>query len=115
MNTTELIQEIQAVSQSQRKFRNEKSPIEARFNEIEDKLGINYWQLTSKDRAYDIVAARHIMMYLMRKQDSMTLKAIGKVFNRDHSSIIHAVTRIQDAQAAREFRLIPKLKLFGIC
>ena len=115
MNTTELIQEIQAVSQSHRKFRNEKSPIDARFNEIEDKLGINYWQLTSKDRAYDIVAARHIMMYLMRKDDLMTLKAVGKVFSRDHSSVIHAVNRVLDAESSRDVKLIPKLKLFGIC
>jgi len=115
MNTTELIQEIQAVSQSQRKFRSEKSPIDARFNEIEDKLGIDYGQLTGKSKPEEVVEARHIMMYLMRKVDLMTFKAVGKVFNRDHSSVIHAVKRVENAQAARDFKLIPKLKLFGIC
>jgi chromosomal replication initiator protein len=42
------------------------------------------------------VSPRQISMYLMRKYTGMSLKDVGKVFNRDHTTVIHACGRIND-------------------
>lgn len=41
-----------------------------------------------------IVMARQIAQYLLRSELKMPLKAIGKLFNRDHTTIIHSIKYI---------------------
>lgn len=58
---------------------------------------------TCKWRA--VVEARYIAMYLMRHGSGMTLKAIGDLFHRDHSTIIYAVRKCADyIETDPEFR-----------
>ena len=35
-------------------------------------------------------------MYLMREETSMTLSAIGRMFNRDHTTVIYGVQTVKD-------------------
>ncbi len=35
-------------------------------------------------------------MYLMRKLTNLTLEEIGTVLNKDHSTVLHAIRRIED-------------------
>ena len=56
------------------------------FNKIYEKI-----------KEYDnIVIARHIAMYLCRTVGQMSLPKIGADFgNRDHTTVMHAVTKIE--------------------
>lgn len=65
------------------------------------KAAANYYKvsfadLKSKSRAKETAHARHIAMYMARKLIKVTQEEIGKFFGgRDHSSVIHAVTKIE--------------------
>ncbi|CAK1230288.1 chromosomal replication initiator protein DnaA [Fructobacillus fructosus] len=53
--------------------------------------------MKSSRRQSDIVGARHVAIYLTRTMTDMSLPQIGKAFgNRDHSSISHAFTKIEE-------------------
>lgn len=55
-------------------------------------LEVDKEALKSLDRHRDTVNARHIAMGLIRKHNPETsLMNIGKMFNRDHSTVIYAV------------------------
>lgn len=41
--------------------------------------------------------ARQVAMYLIRKMTNLSLPDIGKEFNRDHSTVIHAVRKVETA------------------
>ena len=41
--------------------------------------------------------ARQIAIYLIRSLTGLTLDNIGKVFGRDHSTILHSIRKVEDA------------------
>ncbi len=41
--------------------------------------------------------ARQVAMYLIRKMTNLSLPDIGREFNRDHSTVIHAVRKVENA------------------
>jgi chromosomal replication initiator protein len=45
-------------------------------------------------RRRTIVLARHVAMYLCRVLTEASLAEIGEAFNRDHTTVLHAVRRI---------------------
>ncbi len=52
--------------------------------------------LTSKDRHRTVAFARHVAMYLCKQRLNCSFPEIGKAFgNRDHSTVISAVRKIQ--------------------
>ncbi len=71
-------------------------------------------QLKGKKRNKEIVKARHVCMYLLKKELKMSYVEIGKWFsNRDHTSVMHAYNKI-DEEKQENNRLsgeISKLKL----
>ena len=40
-------------------------------------------------------------MYLLRKRTGLTLAEIGRIFHRDHTSIIHACQTIEEVLSLR--------------
>ena len=38
---------------------------------------------------------RQIAMYLMRRQTTLSLSEIGRFFDRDHTTVIHACSKIE--------------------
>ncbi|MFV0519130.1 MAG: chromosomal replication initiator protein DnaA [Lachnospirales bacterium] len=52
--------------------------------------------ILSKKRSAKIVYPRQIAMYLSRKLTSESLPNIGEKFNRDHSTVIAAISKIDD-------------------
>ncbi len=54
-------------------------------------------------RAREIVVARQLSMYYIRKTTGLSLKSIGGLFGgRDHSTVIHAVTNIENLSTRDE-------------
>ena len=52
--------------------------------------------LKGKKRTQDIAMARHISIYIIRTMTEMSLPAIGKVFNRDHTTIINSLEKVEN-------------------
>lgn len=57
--------------------------IEARF----------FWHKTRKK---EVVEMRHIAIYFIRNYTKMTVTQIGVIFQRDHTSILHAIHQVSN-------------------
>jgi chromosomal replication initiator protein len=76
----------------------------------------NYFTLStadivSKSRSRPLTQARHIAMYLMRECTGLSLIKIGEVFNRDHTTALHGIKKIETDMRARDatFRQVQDL------
>jgi chromosomal replication initiator protein len=59
------------------------------------------WDITPDDiyshnRQQHVLYARHTFNYICRKTLRMSFESIGRIINRDHSTIIHSVRQTQD-------------------
>jgi chromosomal replication initiator protein len=108
-----------------------KQTLQSIVQNIESEVGIDYIQkfvaeffnvtvdsLKAKTRKREIVIARQVAMYFAKEYTNLSLKSIGQHFgNRDHSTVIHALTSVNDLMDTdRKFNatmqeLIKKLKL----
>jgi chromosomal replication initiator protein len=48
-------------------------------------------EVIGKSRKREIVKARFIAIYIIRMETDFKLSAIGRIFNRDHSTILHSI------------------------
>jgi chromosomal replication initiator protein len=55
--------------------------------------------LQSRSRKKTIAFPRQVSMFLARKYTEQGLAEIGRVFNRDHSTVLHSVRVITDAMS----------------
>lgn len=46
--------------------------------------------ILKKNRNRDLVKIRNICIYFIRRRTNMSVIKIGKIFNRDHTSILHS-------------------------
>jgi len=52
--------------------------------------------LTGKSRKADLVAARHVAMYLLREELGLQLVKVGELMGgRDHTTVMHGVEKIK--------------------
>lgn len=58
--------------------------------------------MMSKSRQRELVLARNMCMYIMKNYFNMTLKEVGKAFNRDHTTAIHAIRMFQQDREVNE-------------
>gem|GEM_PF-7076868 len=69
-------------------------------NEIIAKVCIRYGVsnegIRGKKRVGMLIMARHMSMYLIRTRAKLTLKSIGDLFGRDHTTVINAIKSIKD-------------------
>jgi chromosomal replication initiation ATPase DnaA len=61
-----------------------------------DQFALPYTALASKLRTVNISTARHIYCYLCRRYLKMSFNTIGKTINKDHASVMYAVSAISD-------------------
>ena len=62
---------------------------------VSSKYGVPEEDIKSSKRSKDIATARHITVYLIRKLVDMPLASIGKLLNRDHTTIMSSVENIE--------------------
>lgn len=85
------------VQQIVQNFENQEISIDAIQKEVGEYLGISVEDMQSKVRKKEIVLARQIAMYFAKEYTEFSLKSIGYHFGgRDHSTVIHAITCIND-------------------
>jgi len=64
-------------------------------------FGLTLDDLRGQSRSRVLVNARQIAMYLCRELTSMSLPEIGKEFNKDHTTVMHANRKIGQLMAER--------------
>ncbi|MFM7718603.1 MAG: chromosomal replication initiator protein DnaA [Actinomycetota bacterium] len=65
-------------------------------------FGVGLEDLSGKSRARPIATARHVAMYLVRENTGMSLIKIGELFDRDHSTALHGINKIDASMRERE-------------
>ena len=54
-------------------------------------------EITGKGKTKNISSARQIAIYLIRSMTGMTLEDIGKIFGRDHSTVLHSIRKVEES------------------
>lgn len=73
-----------------------KSPLELVREIVSDN------DLKSKSRDRQSVYTRQFLMWFLNRKTSLSLKDIGKEFNRDHATVIHAKKSYEDAASIND-------------
>lgn len=68
------------------------------FRKLYDKILEDY-KLThyADGRRADVVCIRQAIMKIARNRTNMTLKQIGEIWGKDHSTVIHGLRRVNNA------------------
>lgn len=64
------------------------------FKAVAHKYDVTVEDIKGTKRTREIALARHICIYILRTITGMSLPAIGKLFNRDHTTILSSVDTI---------------------
>lgn len=61
--------------------------------------GVSVSEIIGRDRSARITLIRHIAMWLLRNFTPMSYPEIGRIFGRDHTTVICAVKRVEKLRA----------------
>ena len=93
--TDELKKEINLASlnlfKKKTKYINPDKIIEIVFNYLDVPIGHN-----PKKRQHNLVLARQLSYFFIKKYNKLSLIMIGKLFNQDHSTVIHSIKTIKN-------------------
>jgi chromosomal replication initiator protein len=64
-------------------------------------FGLEREDLISKSRSRPLTTARHVAMYLLRELTGLSLIKIGEQFDRDHTTALHGIKKIEALMPAR--------------
>lgn len=87
------------------------------FKVVAENYGVAVEDIKGQKRNANIAMARHMSIYLVRRNTNLSLEDIGKRFDRDHSTVISSIRRIEEekenspAVAALIDELIGKIKV----
>jgi chromosomal replication initiator protein len=65
------------------------------FTCINKKYGIDKKTLIGKSRTKDVAFTRHVAIYLIREMTDMSYPSVGKIFDRNHSTVISSCETIE--------------------
>ncbi len=65
------------------------------FDAVSEKYGVSKEDIYGTHRTKDIATARHVTIYLLRNLTDMSLPYIGRMFNRDHSTIMNSIDVVE--------------------
>ena len=71
------------------------------IEQICDFYGLTQAQVKGKLRLRSYVKARFVAIFLLRSRTGLSLKEIGRIFHRDHTSIIYAIKIINDVMSLK--------------
>ncbi len=72
------------------------SPEDQVIKNISADFNLDEGEVLSPSRKKELILPRHLCMFFMYKVLGICFFQVGKKFNRDHSSVIYAVTKIED-------------------
>jgi chromosomal replication initiator protein len=71
------------------------------LEETSSYFGLQPDDLVSKSRSRPLTTARHVAMYLLRELTGLSLIKIGEHFDRDHTTVLHGIKKIEGLMGAR--------------
>lgn len=77
------------------KAKSEESIIDRIFTYAEKRFGVTKDEIVGKKRNAEIIIARHCVAYLMRKTTNLSFKAIAKLLNKDHTTVMNSIDVIE--------------------
>jgi len=77
-------------------------PAETILTETAEYFALRREDLVSKSRSRPLTTARHMAMYLTRELTGLSLIKIGELFERDHSTALHGIKRIENLMPNRD-------------
>jgi len=66
------------------------------LNVVAEHYGVTTEDIKGTKRNANIATARHMCIYLMRRNTELSLTEIGKIFSRDHSTTISSLRKIEE-------------------
>ena len=66
------------------------------FNAVAKKYDVTVEDIKGKRRTREIALARHVCIYIMRTVTDLSLPSIGKVFDRDHTTVLSSIETIHE-------------------
>ena len=73
--------------------------IEKILNEVSNKFKVSVEDLKSRKRTSNIASARHSAIYIIKKLTNSSLPAIGKMFGRDHTTVMNSIDAVEKRMA----------------
>jgi chromosomal replication initiator protein len=70
------------------------------IHRVEEHTDISFDQMRARNRKVDLVRARQLAMWALRHKTMLSYPQIGRIFDRDHTTVIHAVARIDGIRRA---------------
>lgn len=79
------------------------------IEETSKGYGVDVSDILSTSRTKEITMARQVAMYIIRQLTKLSLPEIGKVFSRDHTTVIHSLEKVEglikdDRETAEKIR-----------
>ncbi|MBP5209777.1 MAG: chromosomal replication initiator protein DnaA [Clostridia bacterium] len=74
------------------------------FDAVSKKYGVPVEDIKGNKRNKSIAQARHVAVYIIRRETSLPVTAIGDILNRDHATVLASVNKIKN-----DMRLDPRL------
>ena len=65
------------------------------LNEVCRRYDLTPEDLKGRRRTNNVATARHVAVYLIRNMTDMSLPAIGRIFNRDHTTIMNSYDNVK--------------------
>jgi len=66
------------------------------ISKVSKKYGIDEEDIKSRKKTKEIANARHVCIYIIRKLTELSLPAIGKIFGRDHTTIMSSLSVVEN-------------------
>jgi len=67
-------------------------------------FGVEKEGIISSKRTHNLVMARHICFFILRNRFNLTLSEIGLIFRRDHTTIMHGITNVNNGIFCKDMR-----------
>ena len=69
------------------------------FAVVAKKYGVTPADIKGARRSKEIAFARHVSIYIVRQVTDLSLPSIGKILNRDHTTILSSITVVEQKMA----------------
>ena len=77
-------------------------PPETILAETARYFGLSRGDMVSKSRSRPLTTARHVAMYLLRELTDLSLIKIGDLFDRDHTTALHGIHKVEKQMPERD-------------
>jgi len=67
------------------------------IKKVADFYDITPDEVIGKGKTKNVANARQMSIFLIRKLTSLTLEQIGEVMNRDHSTVLHSIRKVEES------------------